>query len=258
MRIQLLPSTFNCAGGIALEQRLTCFVIDDCVCVDAGSIALGLCDEQRARVRDIIITHVHIDHIASLPIFIDDMAAILEEPIRLHATVEVIESLERNVFNGMIYPRFSKISNGKCRLLQYVPIQPGRQFSVRHLRVTPVDVNHTVPTVGLIVSDATSTVAFTSDTAETENIWQCINDIPRVDALIIETSFPNEMDKLARLSGHLTPDTLAREMCKLEHENIDVLTVHLKPMFRKALVEELAALAIPRLRVMEPGCIYEW
>ena len=73
MRIKLLPSTFDAQGVATLEQRLTCFVIDDCVAIDAGSIAIALNSEQRSRVRDIIVTHPHMDHVASLPIFIDDL-----------------------------------------------------------------------------------------------------------------------------------------------------------------------------------------
>ena len=42
VKIQLLPSTFDGQGHATLEQRLTCYLIDDCVAVDAGSIAIAL------------------------------------------------------------------------------------------------------------------------------------------------------------------------------------------------------------------------
>ena len=80
VRIELLPSTFDDQGVATLEQRLTCFLIDDCVAVDAGSIAIALTNEQRYKVRDIIVTHPHMDHIASLPIFIDDLYPLLKQP----------------------------------------------------------------------------------------------------------------------------------------------------------------------------------
>ena len=51
MRIQLLPSTFDAQGVANLEQRLTCFLIDDCVAVDAGSIAIALTNEQRPKLE---------------------------------------------------------------------------------------------------------------------------------------------------------------------------------------------------------------
>ena len=107
MRIQLLPSTFNSDGHATPEQRLTCFLIDERVAVDAGSIALALSAEQRGKVRDIIVTHPHMDHIASLPIFIDDLFPTLKAPVRIYATPEVISSLERDIFNWNVYPRFS-------------------------------------------------------------------------------------------------------------------------------------------------------
>ncbi len=258
MKIQLLPSTFDGDGRATLEQRLTCFVIDDRVAVDAGSIALALSDAQHQTVRDIIVTHPHMDHMATLPIYIDDMFALLEEPIRVHATEEVIGLLERDVFNWTVYPRFSELSNGTTKVLEYVPFRTGEEFAVAHLRVTALPVNHIVPTVGLVVSDGATTVAFTSDTAATEEFWQLVNRTPDIAALFIEASFPNAMGKLADVSGHLTPQGVAAELRKLKHNHLDVLAVHLKPSYRQTLVEELRALGNPRLSAMEPGREYEW
>ncbi len=258
MKIQLLPSTFDQAGRATPEQRLTCFVIDDRVAVDAGSIALALTDAQHDTVRDVIVTHPHMDHMATLPIYIDDMFALLVEPIRVHATEEVIGLLERDVFNWTVYPRFSELSNGKCKVMEYVPFRPGEEFTVAHLRVTALPVNHIVPTVGLVVTDGQTTVAFTSDTAATDEFWQLVNRTPDVAALFIEASFPNAMSKLAEVSGHLTPEGLAAELGKLTQNHLDVLAVHLKPSYRHTVIEELNALGLPRLHAMEPGREYEW
>ena len=258
MKIQLLPSTFDDSGRATLEQRLTCFLIDDRVAVDAGSIALALTDAQRRTVRDVIVTHPHMDHMATLPIYIDDMFAVLEEPIRVHATEEVIGLLERDVFNWTVYPRFSELANGTCKVMEYVPIQVGEEFAVAHLKVTAVPVNHIVPTIGLVASDGTNSVAFSSDTAATEEFWQLLNRMPNIAALFIEASFPNSMGQLADVSGHLTPAGVAAELGKLKHNHLDVLAVHLKPSYRHILVEELNALGIPHLSAMEPGREYEW
>lgn len=258
MKIQLLPSTFDGAGQATPEQRLTCFLIDDRVTVDAGSIALALTDEQRDSVRDIIVTHPHMDHIASMPIFIDDMFGTLKEPVRVHATEEVIALLERDIFNWTVYPRFSELKNEFGPVMEYVPFRHGEEFEVAHLKVTAVPVNHIVPTVGLVISDAKTTVAFSSDTYRTEEFWQLVNRTAHIDALMIEASFPNDMGQLAEVSRHFTPQTMAEELHKLKHNGLDILTVHLKPAYRDKLVEELHALNIPRLRIMEPGHTYEW
>jgi ribonuclease BN (tRNA processing enzyme) len=258
VKIQLLPSTFDQQGRATQEQRLTCYLIDDCVAVDAGSIALSLSEHQRDTVRDIIVTHPHMDHIASLPIFIDDLFGFLESPIRIHATEEVIDLLERDIFNWTVYPRFSELKNERGPVMQYVPFRVGVEFQVAHLRVKAVNVNHIVPTVGMVVTDGQKTIAFSSDTAETEDFWKLVNNTPHLDALLIEASFPNSMAELAEASRHFTPESLDRELTKLKHNGLDILTVHLKPAYRERVVEELNELRIPNLEIMVAGRTYEW
>jgi len=258
VRIQLLPSTFDAQGVANLEQRLTCFLIDDCVAVDAGSIAIALTNEQRSKVKDIIVTHPHMDHVASLPIFIDDLYPSLRQPIRVHATQEVIQLLERDIFNWNLYPRFSDLKNDYGPVMQYVPIPIGRPFRVAHLNVVAVPVNHIVPTVGLVVSDGQKSVAFSSDTAETEEFWKILNDMKDLDALLIEASFPDRMAKLAEVSRHFTPASLGQELKKLTHNGMDIMAVHLKATYRDEIIAQLNALNIPKLSAMEPGRVYEW
>jgi cAMP phosphodiesterase len=258
VKIQQLPSSFDSNGQISLEQRLTCFLIDDSVAVDAGSLAISATDRQRRTVRDIIVTHPHIDHVASLPIFIDDLFSSLQEPVRVYATPEVINILERDLFNWALYPRFSELKNMHGSVLEYVPVEIGKEFKVAHLKVKAIPVTHSVPTIGLIVSDGTSTVAFSSDTAKTEEFWHAVNSVDRVSAIFIEASFPNSMTELATVSFHLTPNSLKEELTKLERKDVDVLAVHLKPSFRAEVVKELEALNLPRLRVMQPGIYYEF
>lgn len=226
--------------------------------VDAGSIALALSPDQREKVRDIIVTHPHMDHIASLPIFIDDLYPVLKTPMRVYATQEVIGLLERDIFNWNVYPRFSELRNDYGPVMEYVPIPIGEEFKVAHLTVTAVPVNHIVPTVGLVVGDGKSTVAFSSDTYETEDFWKTVNRAADVHALLIEASFPDSMGKLAEVSRHFTPASLKRELTKLNHNGLDILAVHIKPAYRQTIIDELNALAIPGLGVMEPGRTYDF
>lgn len=256
--IQLLPSSFDASGRATSAQRLTCFLIDERVTVDAGSLGIALTEAQRRKVRDVIVTHPHMDHIASLPIYVDDLFAEVEEPIRIHATQEVIDLLKRDVFNDNVYPRFDVLKNERGPVMQYVPFVTGKEFRIAHLTVTAAPVNHIVPTVGLLISDGKTIVAFSSDTAETEELWTMINRAPRIDALFIEASFPNSMRQLAEASKHLTPKMLSTELNKLHHNGMDILAVHLKPAYRETVAMELAALGIDKLSVMETGRVYEW
>ena len=41
-------------------------------------------------------------------------------------------------------------------------------------------------------------------------------------------------------------------------DGMDIMAVHLKPSYRDEIIEQLKALNIPKLGVMEPGRVYEW
>src|SRR6185312_13149913 len=96
-------------------------------------------------------------------------------------------------------------------------------------------------------------VAFSSDTAETQEFWDVLNRLSKLDAILIEASFPNSMAKLADVTRHFTPASLKIELQKLKHNDVDILAVHLKPTYRATLVQELEELGISKLQIMEPG-----
>ena len=258
MKLQLLPSTFEENGAASPGQHLTCFVVDDSVAFDAGSLAMATNCRQKQNIRDIVISHAHLDHIAGLPLFIDDLFATLTEPIRIHASTDVIEVLERDIFNWRVYPRFSELSNGKGPVLEYREIEPGKSFTVGELSVLPIGVNHKVPSSGFIVSNSASTVAMTGDTAATGLFWETVNSERSVAAVLIECAFPNELKDLSAISYHLTPAGLKEELKKLQREDCEVYVVNLKPSFRNETVRQIMELDIPRLNILEVGKVYEW
>ncbi len=258
MRFQLLPSTIDENGRASARQHLTCFVIDDLVAFDAGSLAMSATDLHREQIRDIVLTHAHLDHIAGLPLFVDDLFATLETPIRIHASAEVIDIIERDVFNWHVYPSFSELKNQYGSVLEYVPFTIGKPFTAKHLTVTPSAVNHKVPTAGFVIDDGISAIAITGDTAETNAFWPSISDIERLSAIFIECAFPDEMADLAVISHHLTPATLKIELSKFARRNCPIYLINLKPMYREQIAVEITQLGIPDLSILEVAKIYEF
>jgi cAMP phosphodiesterase len=256
MKIKLLPSSFDEKGDASPEQHLTCYLLDDVVAVDAGSLSLTFGQGHRRSVRDIIITHPHLDHTAGLPFFIDDLFETLQEPVRVHGTPEAIDALEDHIFNWKTYPRFSEIQNRFGKVMEYCPFNIREEFQVAHFTIKAIPVNHQVPTVGLIISDGKSTIALSSDTAETNEFWQALNEEPKLDAVLVESSFPNELEDLAHASYHLTPNLLKSELAKLKHQT-RVMAVHLKPAYYEQTYRELNELGLANLEVMKTSKDYE-
>jgi cAMP phosphodiesterase len=257
VKLKLLPSSFEKDGEASPRQHLTCFLINGKVAVDAGSLAMAVTSEERTAIRDIVVTHAHLDHIAGLPLFIDDQFSELMEPVRIHATPDVIEILERDIFNWSVYPRFSELENNHGKVLEYRPFVQGSSFRVGNLLFESVEVNHKVPCSGFIISEDSSSIAFTGDTADMDSFWNAVANRD-LSALLIECAFPNELAELAETSCHLTPATLATELAKFQDPNCDVFIINIKPSYREAVLEEIASLGMPRIKDLQVGRTYEW
>lgn len=256
MRLKLLANTAE-DGELTMRQHFTCFVIDGEIAVDAGSLASGTSAEEKARIGDILLTHAHLDHIAGLPLFVDDLFDKLERPVRIHASEEVIEILETDIFNWRVYPKFSELTNRFGPVMEYVPVRPGVPFDLGDITFEAIKVNHKVPSLGYIISGTESVVALTGDTAEMNGFWDRINSLNRLDALLIECAFPDRLGELAEVSHHLTPRLLSEELAKFTHE-CDVFAINLKPMYMDETLEGIESLGMEGLKVLEVGKEYNF
>lgn len=256
MRVRLLPSM---AGRESQLQCLTSFLINDRVSVDGGSIGFALDPDRMSAVRNIIITHTHSDHTASLPIFIAEAFVSLDGPVNIYGSAEVVSALREYVFNDKIWPNFEKIPlmNGSGPTIRFEVMEARKKITIDGLGVTPIPVNHVVPTMGLLVEDRQASVAFTSDTYVTDELWKAASRIRNLKAVFVDVSFPDELAKLAQDSKHLTPRLLESEMTKLNRE-IDVFAVHIKPTNRSEVIRQLGLLNNPMIAVAELGREYEW
>lgn len=258
MKIQLLPTTFDENGSATQQQHLCCLVINDNVTIDAGSLAMSVSEHQRSNIRDIILTHAHLDHIAGLPLFIDDLFATLESPIRIHGLQNVIDALEEHIFNWVIYPKFSALRNKYGKILSYHPFDPKTSFDVRDLNFKPIEVNHKVPTVGFVIKDSKSKIAISSDTSEMEKFWEILNAEDNLDALLIECAFPNELKDIADSSHHLTPKDLVKELAKFRHETCPIFVTNIKPRYREKVVAEINELNLKNVQILKLGVAYNF
>lgn len=231
-------------GGSSPECRMTSFLINGELALDAGSITQALTIEEQLRVRHIVLTHSHLDHTASIPFLVENTFGSRSNPLEIRVTPQVMHTLKRHLFNNDTWPDFTRIPDDFGPALQLIEVQPRTTFRVAELALRPIPVRHTVPTHAYVVEDAGGAVIFTSDTGPTQEIWEVANATKNLRALIVEVSFPSRMQHVADISLHLTPTTLSAELAKLKRD-VPVYLYHLKPNCLDELRAELAAVTLP-------------
>lgn len=243
----------GCSGGELPRQRTTCFVVDDCLAVDAGALTQGLELKELLKIDDIVLTHSHFDHLKDVPLLADLLVGRRKKPVRVHASPECAKALREDVFNDRLWPDFTRIPEKGNPIISVVEFSPAKAFRVGRYFVRPVPVVHPVESMGYVFSDGRSAFAISGDTGPTDLFWERVNAQKKLRALFVELSFPNELQWLADVSGHLTPKTLVSELKKLERNGFPVLLYHLKPAYLAELKREVAALKIPNARILKVG-----
>jgi len=230
--------------------------VDDRVLVDAGTVGGALTVPEQIEIQHALISHAHLDHTVGLAYLTDTLAMVAPER---HVTVTsigpVIESLRAHAFNDALWPNFTNIPSGAQPVLGFRSIPEEAEARVGELWVTPVPVEHTVPSAGYIIHDGETGFLYTGDTGPTGRLWQVAREMRGLKALIVETAFPNRLHALARVSGHLTPEMLQREIDKMPPD-IPIWIFHIKPQLFQETAEQLATIDPTRIHTLEQGKTY--
>lgn len=255
MRVRIL----GCSGGIGESLRTTSLLVDDDLLIDAGTGIGDLPLPALRRIKTVLLTHSHLDHTGGLPLLVDTIFETLDTEVALQVfgRAETIGALRDHLFNWVIWPDFCEIPSKDRPVLSLHEFAPGttREFGDR--RVTSVPVNHTVPAVAYIVEQAGKVFAFSGDTAENDTLWDALNALPRLDALVVEAAFSNANEQLATLSKHYCPNSLAADLRKLEHA-VPLWITHLKPGGEDAIMDELQQQITDReVRRLDSGTVLE-
>jgi cAMP phosphodiesterase len=239
----------GCHGGELPNCRTTCFLIDGVLSLDAGALCGTLPLEKLRRVDDILLTHSHFDHVKDLPLLADLLVGQRDRPVLIHASTQCAQTLKESLFNDALWPDFTKLPSRRRPVFQIKSFKPGAVFKVGKYTVRSVPVDHPVESCGFVLSDGKMAMAISGDTGPTQNLWSVLNRVRNLKAVLLETSFPNALQELADVSGHLTPRTLKGELAKFHRNGADVLLYHLKPAFVSVLKKELAGLPVEILEL---------
>ncbi|MBZ0159870.1 MBL fold metallo-hydrolase [Candidatus Methylomirabilis sp.] len=166
-----------------------------------------------------------------------------------------IDQLKAHLFNGTLWPDFSVLPSSLRPTLTFHALSEGRPHQIGRYEVTAVGVHHTVEAAGYMISDGASSILYQGDSGPTTEIWRLANRTAKLDAIIVETSFPNRFGERAVRTGHLTPELLRAELAQLTVQ-ASVYAQHMKPQYISEIVSELTALSEPPVLPLDQGKMY--
>jgi ribonuclease BN (tRNA processing enzyme) len=236
MKVRILGAHQGQTESIGFMSLL----VDGVLAIDAGGLTTALTLEEQERIEAILVTHRHFDHIKDLVGLAHNNWQL--KSTHIYTTADVRSALEAHVFNDVLWPRMDE-QIGPYHPLTWHEVRPGEEFELLGYRVLPVEVSHTVPTVGYLVSKGDSSMFYTADTREMGNpTWAAL----RPGLLIAETTMDDQYEQIAYRVGHMTPAALGRELRAFHARQgyyPRTLCCHINPHNEPAVVRELAALA---------------
>jgi len=244
----MILHVLGCSGSIAAGSKTTAFLLDDDVLIDAGTGVGDLELDRLARIDHVLISHSHLDHVLAIGLLADAVMrkrrAAARPAIQIHALPETLAALRTHIFNGVIWPDFTRLPSAENPVLEFKPFAIGDRLTVNGKRVEVLSASHTVPAVGFAVEGGEAgAFIYTGDTGPNPALWQRLRGM-KVAQLVIETAFSDEERQLARISRHLCPAALGHELAQLEG-SVDVFITHIKPGETEAVMQEIGRLGTP-------------
>jgi ribonuclease BN (tRNA processing enzyme) len=256
----MILHVLGCSGSIAAGCKTTAFLLDDDVLIDAGTGVGDLALDALARIDHILVSHSHLDHVLAIGLVADavmrERSATGRRPIQVHALPETLAALRTHIFNGVIWPDFTRLPSAEHPVLEFVPFALGDVLALNGKRIEVLSAAHTVPAVGFAVEPAPGSDAghwvYTGDTGPNPMLWERLRQM-KVAHLVIETAFSDEERQLARISRHLCPAALGHELAQLDG-SVDVHITHIKPGETEAVMQEIGRLGTPhRIHALAAG-----
>ncbi|MDJ0916215.1 MAG: 3',5'-cyclic-nucleotide phosphodiesterase [Woeseiaceae bacterium] len=235
MRIRIL----GCSGGIGAGSRTSALLVDDDVLIDAGTGIGDLSLDDLDAIRHVFLTHAHLDHIAGLPMLVDSIFhEDFEVPLTVYARKETLAAVQAHLFNDVIWPDFRKIPNPDNPILRFETLAPGDRVQLGKRHFNAVDVTHSVPSLGFTVQNSKGAFAISGDTRTNQTLWPALNAVEDLRLLVIEVSFPDELEALATEAGHYCPKTMTRDLKKLRHDP-DIWITGMKPGSEDLILDQV-------------------
>ena len=124
MRVQILGA-HNCT---ARDTGLAGLLVDDALAIDAGALTSSLSFPEQQKLKAILLTHQHYDHIRDIPALAMN-ALLYETTINVYSIQAVYDALAAHLLNDDLYPEFLKKPEGQPTV-NFALIHPNQKESI--------------------------------------------------------------------------------------------------------------------------------
>lgn len=217
------------------------FMLNKTNIIDAGNL-INTLDEDCAFIENIWLTHAHLDHIADIAYVLDNYFAMRTTTLNIIGLSETIAAVQKHYLNDLIWPDFSKIhlKNSKEKSLKYTILNLDKEYILSHSETLKAfETDHTVASCGYIYTKNKKAVLITADTYSLDSMIREVDSNHEINSMVVECSFPSDMEKLAKDSKHLTAKILFKMLEKLKREDISLYINHIKPTYLLEIVSEI-------------------
>ena len=209
---------------------------------------------EQKKVETVLVSHAHLDHIKDLATLADNRCQQGGPTLTIAGVPATIAVLRDHFFNDLLWPDFSKIPAGDGPTLRFQELEPEKPTQLGDVEVRAVMVDHTIDTSAFVVRNHEGAIAYSGDTGPTDRFWEVLAQTEDLRALLMEVSFPDEHHKLAKVSGHHTPETLAKDLAKLDGQRgLPVLLYHIKPVFEGVVEKQLTKVRGQNMEICRLG-----
>jgi ribonuclease BN (tRNA processing enzyme) len=220
------------------KTKCVSLVIDNILAIDAGGLTSGLSVIEQNKLKAVLLTHQHYDHIRDIPTLALNLS-MNDNSIDVYTTLGVRRVIETHLLNGTLYPKFQESPEAKPAI-NFRLIEPYITQTIECYEVLAVPVKHVDITIGYQISDNEGKViCYTADTGPgLSDCWQYLS--PKL--LVVDVTVPNKFEEFARKTGHLTPALLHSELAKFQELKgylPKVVTVHMNPTHEREIAQEI-------------------